>query len=265
MMQDYIVLGYGQLALAALLILVNLVLSIVLKLGLERSLFIATLRTVVQLLLIGFVLEWLFGQDNPFIVLAIALGMTAIAASASINRTQRRFSGMYWDSLLSILATAGFITGISLIGIVRVDPWYDPQYLIPLLGMILGNTLNGISLGLDRFMTNLIDQQPQIETLLTLGATRWEAVHQQMRDAIRTGMIPIVNSMMVVGLVSLPGMMTGQILAGANPIDAVRYQIILMFMIASGTALGTFGVVLLAFNTLLVPHQLRLDRLSSSS
>jgi putative ABC transport system permease protein len=262
--QDYISLGYGQLALAALLILVNLGLSIALKLGLERSLFIATVRTVVQLLLIGFVLEWLFSQDNPLVVLAIALAMTAIAASAAINRTQRRFSGMYWDSLLSILVAAGVVTGVSLTGIMRVDPWYDPQYMIPLLGMILGNTLNGISLGLDRFIANLVDQQSQVETLLTLGATRWEAAHQQVHDAVRTGMIPILNSMMVVGLVSLPGMMTGQILAGANPIDAVRYQIIVMFMIASGTALGTFGVVLLAFNTLLVPHQLMLTRLYSA-
>lgn len=263
-MQDYIALDYGQLALAVLLILVNLGISLALSLGLERSLFIATVRSVVQLLLIGFVLEWLFSQENPWVVLLIALVMATVAATASINRTQRRFSGIYWDSLLSILVSAGLVTGVSLTGIIQVDPWYDPQYLIPLLGMILGNTLNGISLGLDRFMTILVDQQQQIETLLTLGATRWEAAHAQVRDAVRTGMVPILNSMMVVGLVSLPGMMTGQILAGADPIDAVRYQIIIMFMVASGTALGTFSIVLLAFNTLVVPHQLRLDYLEKT-
>lgn len=140
--------------------------------------------------------------------------------------------------------------------------WYDPQYLIPLLGMVLGNTLTGISLGLDRFMEGLVSQQSQIETLLTLGATRWEAAHQQVKDAMRVGMIPMINSMMVMGLVSLPGMMTGQILAGANPIDAVRYQIVIILMIASSTALGVFGIVVLAFNALLHPsHQLHLDRL----
>lgn len=263
-MQDYIQLGYGQLALAALLILANLGISLGLRLGLERSLLIGSVRSVVQLLLIGFVLEWLFSQENPWVVLLIALVMTTIAAIAAVNRTQRRFGGIYWDSLLSVLGAAGLVTSLSLTGIIQVQPWYDPQYLIPLLGMILGNILNGISLGLDRFMTSVVDQQQQIETLLTLGATRWEAAHQQVRDAVRTGMVPILNSMMVVGLVSLPGMMTGQILAGADPIDAVRYQIIIMFMIASGTALGTFGVVLLAFNTLLVPHQLRLDYLEQA-
>ena len=259
---SYLTITYGQLALAALLIVVNLGISIAFRLGLTRSLLIATLRMVVQLLLIGFVLEWLFSQQNPGLIMAIALLMAGVAGQAAVSRTKRRFVGIYWNSILSTLTAAAVVTGIAVGGIVRVNPWYDPQYLIPLLGMVLGNTLNGISLGLDRFMEGLVNQKNQVETLLTLGATRWEAAHAQVKDAVRTGMIPAINSMMVMGLVSLPGMMTGQILAGASPIDAVRYQIVIVFMIASGTALGTFGVVLLAFNRLLSPtHQLRLDLL----
>jgi putative ABC transport system permease protein len=149
------------------------------------------------------------------------------------------------------------------LGIIQVQPWYDPQYFIPLLGMVLGNTLTGISLGLDRFMESLVNQRQKIETLLALGATRWEATHEEVKAAIKTGMIPMINSMMVMGIVSLPGMMTGQILAGANPLDAVRYQIIIIFAIASATALGTLGVVLLAWQALLnSSHQLCLDRLT---
>jgi putative ABC transport system permease protein len=129
--------------------------------------------------------------------------------------------------------------------------------------MVLGNTLTGISLGLDRFMESLVNQRQKIETLLALGATRWEATHEEVKAAIKTGMIPMINSMMVMGIVSLPGMMTGQILAGANPLDAVRYQIIIIFAIASATALGTLGVVLLAWQALLnSSHQLCLDRLT---
>ncbi|MBD2105545.1 iron export ABC transporter permease subunit FetB [Nodosilinea sp. FACHB-13] len=257
---NYIAISYGQLALSALLIVVNVVLSTALRLGLGQSLLTAALRMVVQLLLIGFVLEWLFTQDNALVILAIALVMTAIAGIAAVNRTQRRFVGVYWHSLLSVLASSSLVTGFAMVGIIRVQPWYDPQYLIPLLGMVLGNTLNGISLGLDRFMEGLVTQRDQVETLLALGATRWEAAHPQVRNAIRVGMIPTINSMMVMGLVSLPGMMTGQILAGANPIDAVRYQIVIIFMIAAGAALGIFGVVLLAYRRLLSPdHQLRLD------
>lgn len=258
----YIVISYGQLALSALLILVNIGLSIALRLGLARSLLLATLRMVVQLLLVGLVLEWLFTQDNALVIVAISLVMTSVAGVSAVNRTQQRFAGIYWNSLLSVLASSALVTGLAVGGIIQVQPWYDPQYLIPLLGMVLGNTLNGISLGLDRFMEGLISQRDQVETLLTLGATRWEAAHSQVREAIRIGMIPTINSMMVMGLVSLPGMMTGQILAGANPIDAVRYQIVIMFMIAASTALGIFGVVLLAYRRLLsADHQLCLERL----
>ena len=154
------------------------------------------------------------------------------------------------------------VTGVALFGILGVEPWYSPQYAIPLLGMMLGNTLNGISLGLDRFGSDLVGQRDQVETLLALGATRWEAAGPQVRQAVRTGMIPILNAMMVVGLVSLPGMMTGQILAGIDPIEAVKYQIIIMFMIASATALGTVSVVLLSYLRLFDHrHRLRRERL----
>ncbi|MFQ4140150.1 ABC transporter permease [Nodosilinea sp. PGN35] len=262
---NYIAIGTGQLALAALLILVNVALSVALRLGLARSLLIASLRMVVQLLLIGFVLEWLFTQDNPLVIVGISLVMAAIAGMASVNRTQRRFAGIYWNSLLSVLVASALVTGFAMVSIIGVRPWYDPQYLIPLLGMVLGNTLNGISLGLDRFMEDLVAQRDQVETLLALGASRWEAAHKTVRDAIRVGMIPTINSMMVMGVVSLPGMMTGQILAGADPIDAVRYQIVIIFMIAAAAALGIFGVVLLAYRRLLSPdHQLRLDYLEKA-
>lgn len=263
MKSPYLVISYSQMGLAALLMLINLSLSVGLRLGLTRSLLIAITRMVVQLLLIGFVLEWLFQQQHPGIIVAIAFGMSIIAGISAVGRTQRKFAGIYWNSVLSILVAAGLVTQASIHGIIRVSPWYDPQYLIPMLGMVLGNILNGISLGLDRFLEGLVTQRAEIEMLLAHGATRWEASHRQVREAIRTGMIPMTNSMMVMGLVSLPGMMTGQILAGANPIDAVRYQIVIVFMIASATSLGTLLVILLAFFRLLSQeHQLRLDRLT---
>jgi len=253
-------LTYAQVALSALLLLVNLGLSVRLRLGLERSLAVGALRMVVQLLLVGLVLEWLFTQESPGLVLAIALVMTSVAGVSAVQRTRRRFAGIYLNSLVSVLGSAAVVTGVAVVGILRIQPWYSPQYVIPLLGMVLGNTLNGISLGLDRFIEGLFSQRALIETQLALGATRWEAAHPQVRDAIRVGLIPTLNSMMVMGLVSLPGMMTGQILAGAAPIDAVRYQIVIVFMVVAASALGTFSVVLLAFRTLLTPdHRLHLE------
>ncbi|VXD21139.1 ABC transporter permease [Planktothrix paucivesiculata] len=263
MSSSYIPISPEQLALSVLFILINIVLSLGLKLGLAQSLVIASVRMVVQLLLIGYVLNWLFTLSNPFPIIALAMIMTTIAGISGVNRTSRRFVGIYWRSLLSVFISSFLITNLTTLGIIQVKPWYDPQYFIPLLGMVLGNTLTGISLGLDRFMESLVNQRQKIETLLALGATRWEATHEEVKAAIRTGMIPMINSMMVMGIVSLPGMMTGQILAGANPLDAVRYQIIIIFAIASATALGTLGVVLLAWQALLnSSHQLCLDRLT---
>ena len=263
MSSSYIPITVEQLALSVLFIVINIALSLGLKLGLAQSLVIASVRMVVQLLLIGYVLNWLFALSNPFPIIALAMIMTTIAGISGVNRTSRRFVGIYWRSLLSVFISSFLITNLTTLGIIQVQPWYDPQYFIPLLGMVLGNTLTGISLGLDRFMESLVNQRQKIETLLALGATRWEATHEEVKAAIKTGMIPMINSMMVMGIVSLPGMMTGQILAGANPLDAVRYQIIIIFAIASATALGTLGVVLLAWQALLnSSHQLCLDRLT---
>lgn len=252
----------GRLALSALLILVNVGLSAALRLGLGRSLLLASFRMVVQLLLVGFVLEWLFHQDQAPLIVLVGTAMAMIAGVSAVQRTRQRFAGIYLNSLLSVMASSALVTGLAVSGLIRPQPWYNPQYLIPLLGMVLGNTLNGISLGLDRFMEGLRSGRDQVETDLALGATRWEACQMVVRDAIRVAMIPTINSMMVMGLVSLPGMMTGQILQGAAPAAAVRYQIVILFMIASATALGVSCVVGLAYGQLTsADHQLRLDRL----
>jgi putative ABC transport system permease protein len=252
----------GHLALSALLIVVNVVLSWLLRLELGRPLLLAATRMVVQLLLIGAVLDWLFRQEDPLAIALLALAMAGIAGAAAVNRTRQRFAGIYANSLLSVLASSALVTGVALTGIIRPEPWYAARYVIPLLGMVLGNTLNGISLSLDRLMEGFRSGREEVETRLCLGASRWEACREVVREAVRIGMIPTINSMMVMGLVSLPGMMTGQILQGAAPAAAVRYQIVILFMIAAGTALGVVGVVLLGYLRLTSrEHQLRLDRL----
>ena len=173
-------------------------------------------------------------------------------------------SGSGKTLLLRVFAGLEPIQSRKVILDVDVQSWYEPQYTIPLLGMVLGNILNGVSLSMDRFMEGIVRERPLIEADLALGATRWEAAHQLVTDALRTGMIPTVNSMMVMGIVSLPGMMTGQLLAGAAPVAAVRYQIVIMFMIAAATAPGALGVVLLAFRALFNHrHQLCFNLLHS--
>ena len=263
MRPEYIDLSAGQVALAALLILVNGAVSLILRLGMERRLLVAAGRTILQLALIGLVLGRVFALRRWELVVALMTVMVVIAGWTAVRRTDRRYPGIWINSLISMWASSWLITAVALFGIVRVEPWYEPQYAIPLLGMILGNTLNGISLGLDRLTEELRVRREPLEALLALGATRWEAAQDSIRRAVRTGMIPILNSMMIVGLVSIPGMMTGQLLAGVDPADAVEYQIVIMFLIASGTALGTVGVVMLGYRRLFnARHQFLFHRIT---
>ena len=261
MTRAYIELSYWQVALAAMLILINGAISVLLKLDLERRLLIAAACTVVQLLLIGLVLEWVFRVDRWYVVLAMMSLMTLVAGVAAIQRTQFRYPGIWRRSIAATWASSWLMAAVALGVIVQVRPWYTPQYAIPLLGMILGNTLNGVSLGLDRLGGELAGKRDQVEALLALGATRWEAAHRPIRQAVKTGLIPTINAMMVVGIVSLPGMMTGQLLAGTSPVEAVKYQVVIMFLIASGTALGTVSVVLLSYRRLFNEHHQFLDAL----
>lgn len=262
MKPSYLEIGNWQLAFAAGLIVANLVLSGWLRLGLTRSLSIASVRMTVQLLLVGLVLDYIFSLDRPLPVVVIGLVMTGFAGVAAVNRTRRRFAGIYLNSVLCVFGASYVVTGAALLGILNVEPWYRAQYAVPLLGMVLGNLINGVSLALGHFMDGAMRDRDLIEADLALGATRWEAAHPLIVASLRTGMIPTINSMMVMGIVSLPGMMTGQMLAGAAPASAVRYQIVIMFMIVAATALGTFGVVLLAFRAVFSrQHQLLTDRL----
>jgi putative ABC transport system permease protein len=259
---DYLQLSYFQVGLAVLLILINAAISVLLQLGLGRQLFMAAVRMTVQLLLIGFVLQWVFARSGWYTVIGLMAVMTAVAGAAAVGRTERRYPGVWLNSLVSVWVSSWLVAALALFVIVRVEPWYRPQYAIPLLGMILGNTLNGVALGLERFGEELAARRDQVETLLALGATRWEAARQPIQRAVRTGLMPTLNSMITMGIVSLPGMMTGQLLAGVSPVQAVRYQIVIMFLIASATALGTVGVVLLGYRRLFnARHQFLYARL----
>ena len=233
----------------------------------EKSLLIASLRTVVQLLLVGIVLEWVFRLERWYVVMGLACLMTLIAGVTAASRSQRRYPGIWLNAIISVWASAWIVTAFALFAVLQgMEKWYQPQYAIPLLGMVLGNALNGISVGLNALTEALVTRRDQVESLLALGATRWEAARAPIQHAVRTGMIPIINSMMVVGIVSLPGMMTGQLVSGMPPVQAVKYQIVIMFLIASATALGTVGAVLLSFLRLFTTdHQFRYRDLTAST
>lgn len=253
-------LGPLDLVVAASLIAIAGALSVALRLGLLPKLLVAATRTVVQLALLGQVLTWVFGLDSPVVVLLLMLLMGVAAGHAAVGRSSRAFPGILLGSVATLVVTGLATTFAVTTVIIGVDPWYEPQYVVPLLGMVLGNALTGISLCLDALLESLDLRRDLVEMELTHGATAWEAARAPLTDAVRRGMIPILNSMTVVGIVSLPGMMTGQILQGADPTQAIAYQIVVMFMLAAASALGSIGVAYVAFRRLFTTgHALRAD------
>ncbi len=247
---EYIALTYGQLALAASLMLVSGAVSLALELGLERRLALGTVRTIAQLVLLGVVLRWVFAAGQWYHAAGLMVVMTVVAGVSAVQRVERRYAGLLLDSILAIWVSSWCIAAVGVFGVVQVPADRLAQYGIPLLGMVLHNTLTGISLGIDRLGSELAGRRDEVETLLALGATRWEAAQDAVRQAVRTGLIPTLNTMMVLGIVSIPGMMTGQLLAGVDPMQAAMYQMVIMFLIAAGTSLGAMAVSLMGYRRL---------------
>jgi putative ABC transport system permease protein len=260
-----ITLSWLDLALSASVLILLAGISVVLGLvGMGRKIIFAGLRTTVQLLAIGWVLKLLFSGEHPVWIALMAVVMVALAGYEVRQRQHRRFKGWwsYGMGSSAIFLSSFVLTLLTLTLIIQADPWYKAQYAIPLLGMILGNTMNGISLGLDRLTQGAWDQRETIEARLMLGQPWCETISHLRRDSIRTGLIPILNAMAAAGIITLPGMMTGQILAGASPLEAVKYQILIMFLIAAGTGFGTITAVYLGAARLFDErHRLCLDRL----
>lgn len=239
-----------QLSFTVLLVLIAGGVSFRLHLGLEKPLLFGTVRTFIQLTLVGYALTYIFKYNNFWLVLTIITLMTFLAAKTAVKRTANVPNYPIMLAFLSLLASTYLVGSIVTILIISPTPWYSSRIVIPIFGMILGNSMNGIALSLDRLYSEARADANEIEALLTFGATPWEAIRPAVKEALRAGMLPTINSLMVVGIVSLPGMMTGQILSGTNPQEAVRYQIVVMLMIAAAVAIGCLMLVGLSYKKL---------------
>jgi putative ABC transport system permease protein len=238
--------SYLQLSFGLIFVVVVAVGSWLYHLKLEKELAIGTVRTFGQLFLVGYILTFVFHLNSVWVVvLAFAL-MTLTATLTIRGRLKepklRLFGSVYVSMLLSNFVVTLVVTAV----VIQVEPWYKPQYFIPLAGMIVSNAMNAVSVSLDRLFSSIRKQHREVELALCMGATYQEATADIFRESIRSGMIPSINGMMTVGLVSLPGMMTGQIIAGASPVSAIKYQIVVMLMITASTAIASFIVVNMA-------------------
>ena len=253
-----------DLSVAALLVLGLAVISWRMRLGVERRLLVAASRSVIQLTLLGLVLKTLFEQTSFLLIGGLALFMLGMAGYEVMARQERKFAGFWGMGIgtLSMFISSFSITLLALHLVVKVEPWYTPQYLIPLLGMLLGNTMSGMAIALDNLTQSAWQQRGSIEARLMLGHTWDQAIGDLRRRALRSGLIPIINAMAAAGVVSLPGMMTGQILGGSPPLEAAKYQIMILLLIAVGPGLGAIAAVSLgAFRLFDHRQRLRLDRL----
>lgn len=215
----------------------NIAFSIVFQLNLQRSLFISGVRTIVQLVLIGFCLQFIFELQNTYIVLSIVVAMTLIASYTSLQKISDHYKGIRIFNFITLVASVWPMGLLALI-MVNTKPFFSPQYVIPFFGMILGNSLNGISLSIDRFHGEIRNRYQYILSQLALGSTPMEACKIPIQESIKAGTTSILNTMAIVGIVSLPGMMTGQILAGSDPLLSAKYQIMILFLICNSVFWG---------------------------
>lgn len=265
MTQGVIHISNLQLALSLALVLGAGVVSSVLRLGLGRSLAWAAARTFIQLSLIGYVLATLFAIDNPLLVAAVVAFMCYIAAREARGRAPNVPRYPIALAFAALAASTYLVATMVCVLIITPEPWYTARIALPIAGLLLGNAMTGIALSVDRLFAEVRTRADEVETWLALGATPHEAVVACEREAMRAGMTPILNAMMVVGLVSMPGIMTGQILGGVDPLVAARYQIVVMFMIAAAVAIGCLILVRASVRRLFTPDaalepELRLSR-----
>ncbi|MDP5275363.1 ABC transporter permease [Chengkuizengella axinellae] len=233
-------------------IFILILIAIVKWLGIrrEKEILIASFRMSIQLALVGYLLTYVFENPNPFITVFIILFMQAFAVYNVYNRVKTKIS----TELKKIIAFALFLgTTLSMLYfdfiVIQFTPWYDPRYFIPIAGMIIGNSMTGITLGISTLMDGMHSKRQYIESSLMLGATPKEASRFIVRQSFDAAILPTVNSMVGTGIVFLPGMMTGVILSGADPMIAIKYQIVILLGITASVSLSILLLLQLGYKT----------------
>ncbi len=243
MQPEIINISWLHVSIATFFIVAAGICSIYLKLGLERDLLVGTLRTFLQLALLGYVLKAVFSMSNPVVVILLFSLMIYFAARIISGRVVEKRVPYFLPVLASMFLSFMIINMFVMSVIVNVRPWYYPVYFIPVGGMIIGNSMNAISLSINSWFEGLKKDKDRIELFLSLGADPKESTTLNFKESVKTGMIPSINALMSVGVVAIPGMMSGQILAGTDPLIAVKYQVIIMLILAGSTAVTTVAAL----------------------
>lgn len=248
-MKDFVNISYVDLTIAAGLFSLVILLSYVKKLAVAKEMTIAMFRSFLQLTAVGYVLDFIFSRNEWYSVIGMLLFMLFYAAYNGIKRVKHKFEKGYAIFITAMFCGAGAVLILTIFAVLRVKPWYRPQYIIPIFGMIGANAMNSSTLALNSLTEMMRKEKKTVMARLSLGLTPYQASLPVIQSAARNSLIPTINNMMVMGLVTLPGMMTGQIIGGVSPLQAVRYQIVIMYMISAGNTVTSIIAMMLAYKT----------------
>ena len=249
-MNDIIDLTIMQVGLAYIFVLIVLVIVRIRGIRRERQILISSVRMTLQLILVGYILVYVFDNPSPYITGGIIFLMEAFA----IHTVLQKFRNKLTNPLRKVIAFSMCFGTLScivyfLLVVVRISPWYEPQYFVPVAGMLIGNSMTGISLGVKSLLEGMTIQKHLIEEALVLGATPKAATREIINSTFDAAIMPTINSMVGMGIVFLPGMMTGQILSGTAPTTAIAYQIAIMLGILGAVALTIITMLQLGYRT----------------
>ncbi|RAI83343.1 iron export ABC transporter permease subunit FetB [Macrococcoides caseolyticum subsp. hominis] len=251
---------FFQISLAFIFVIIPLVMSAVLKLGLEKDVIIAAVRSTIQLMIVGYILTFVFDGNHPIYMFLMILLMI-VAATQNIIKKGQGIKGITWKIVLTLIVvevlTIGILTGF------RIIP-FEPRYVIPISGMMIGNAMVLSLLFLNRFLSELDQNDEQIELILSLGGTPKQAIHRVLMTSIKNSMIPTIESTKTMGLVQLPGMMSGQIIGGADPLIAAQLQLLIIFLLMTAATLSSVLVGFLSYPTLFNDREQYIGKYSKS-
>ena len=241
----------GQVGATLALVAVAIAVSAWQRADLERDIGVAVVRSFIQLTAIGYVITLVFDENNLVFVVAL-LGVMVLFGALTARSRARKVPHAFWPLLIALALAGATTLGLVLaLGVFKAQA----RYLVPVGGMVIGNAMTAAAVALNRLGDEVADSTNQIEATLALGATATQAIRPILRRSLRSGMIPLIDSTKTTGLIFFPGTMVGMLLAGAAPVDAVRLQLILLYVLLGSVALGALASVMLAYRNFFTPAQ----------
>lgn len=239
--------GWIELVCASLFMLVAAAVSWKMELHQTRRIIVSTVRCFLQLLAMGLVLQYVFDYQTWWIVCLMILIMITAATQIATSRVKNEVRGLKFSVFLSLTTSSLAVAAVVVEGVLHADPWYNATQAIPLCGMIISNAMSATAVAVDRLFSDLDSRSDEMYTLVALGATPLEAAKPSLVAAIGAGLTPLLASMSAAGIVALPGMMSGQILAGADPLIAAKYQIVVLLMVSASNIVAIVMVCYLLY------------------